>query len=119
MDFARTIAIAVGLLALPVASASTGTAQEKTTGSETLGTVHFTVSCTAEAQAEFDRAVALLHSFWWVRPPRRSRARFARTRRAAWPSGALPWPHWAIHSDGLRPPRPSPRARLRSPRAKR
>ena len=65
MDFARTIAIAVGLLALPVASASTGTAQEKTTGSETLGTVHFTVSCTAEAQAEFDRAVALLHSFWW------------------------------------------------------
>jgi hypothetical protein len=32
---------------------------------EKLGTVHFPVSCTAEAQAQFQRAVALLHSFWW------------------------------------------------------
>jgi len=31
-----------------------------------LGTVHFPVSCTPEAQAEFDRAVALLHSFWFA-----------------------------------------------------
>ena len=32
---------------------------------EQLGTVHFPVSCSAEAQAQFQRAVALLHSFWW------------------------------------------------------
>jgi len=34
---------------------------------EELGTVDFPVSCTAEAQAEFNRGVALLHSFWF--PP--------------------------------------------------
>lgn len=30
-----------------------------------LGTVDFPVSCTEEAQAEFNRGVALLHSFWF------------------------------------------------------
>ena len=30
---------------------------------ETLGTVHFSTSCNNDAQREFDRAVALLHSF--------------------------------------------------------
>jgi hypothetical protein len=33
------------------------------TPGEKLGTVHFTVSCSAAAQPQFDRAVALLHSF--------------------------------------------------------
>jgi hypothetical protein len=32
---------------------------------ETLGKVHFSVSCNAAAQKEFDRAVAMLHSFWY------------------------------------------------------
>lgn len=32
-----------------------------------LGTVDFPVSCTAEAQEEFNRGVALLHSFWFPR----------------------------------------------------
>ncbi len=30
-----------------------------------LGTVHFRVSCTAEAQKTFEKGVALLHSFWY------------------------------------------------------
>jgi len=30
-----------------------------------LGTVHFPVSCTAEAQKTFEKGVALLHSFWY------------------------------------------------------
>jgi tetratricopeptide (TPR) repeat protein len=30
-----------------------------------IGRVHFPVSCGADAQAKFDRAVALLHSFWY------------------------------------------------------
>lgn len=38
-------------------------AQEKT---EKLGRVHFPVSCGADTQAKFDRAVALLHSFWYA-----------------------------------------------------
>src|SRR5687767_7791656 len=33
---------------------------------EALGTVAFSVSCAPEAQAEFNRATALLHSFWFA-----------------------------------------------------
>jgi len=33
---------------------------------EKLGTVHFSISCKPEAQAPFDRGVALLHSFGYV-----------------------------------------------------
>jgi len=44
--------------------AASGIAQEHTHGKgEKLGAVHFTTSCNSEAQKEFDRAVALLHSF--------------------------------------------------------
>ncbi len=31
----------------------------------TLGKVHFPVSCTPEAQAAFDEAMKLQHSFWY------------------------------------------------------
>jgi tetratricopeptide (TPR) repeat protein len=34
-------------------------------GGETLGTVKFAISCNAEAQQRFNRAVAILHSFWY------------------------------------------------------
>jgi tetratricopeptide (TPR) repeat protein len=33
---------------------------------EQLGEVHFAVSCTPEAQAEFNHGMALLHSFWFA-----------------------------------------------------
>jgi hypothetical protein len=33
---------------------------------EKLGQIHFPVSCSKEAQTQFDRAVALLHSFWYA-----------------------------------------------------
>jgi hypothetical protein len=45
-------------------SAPVLTAQEKTGNPEKLGKVHFPVSCTPAAQQQFDRAVAMLHSFW-------------------------------------------------------
>ena len=32
---------------------------------EELGTVHFQNSCASKVTAEFDRGVALLHSFWY------------------------------------------------------
>ncbi len=32
---------------------------------ERLGRVHFPVSCSGEAPARFERAMLLLHSFWW------------------------------------------------------
>jgi hypothetical protein len=44
--------------------AAGGVAQEHQHGKgEKLGAVHFATSCNAEAQRDFDRAVALLHSF--------------------------------------------------------
>src|SRR3989442_8203018 len=53
---ATAIALVVGvLLFLPAA------AQQP----EKLGTVNFPTSCSAAAQSEFTRAVALLHSFWF------------------------------------------------------
>ena len=41
--------------------------QEHQHGSEKLGTVHFATSCNETAQKEFNRAVALLHSFQFSR----------------------------------------------------
>jgi hypothetical protein len=50
------LALVVLLLGgLAVASAHDG---------EKLGTVRFPVSCAPAVQADFERAVALLHSFW-------------------------------------------------------
>ena len=36
-----------------------------------LGTVHFPVSCSAEAQKTFEKGVALLHSFWYEEAEKR------------------------------------------------
>jgi tetratricopeptide (TPR) repeat protein len=52
--------LVVSLIALVYGSL--GRTQERAT--EKLGKVHFPVSCSAVAQEQFDRAVALLHSFW-------------------------------------------------------
>ena len=60
----RKIGFALLTIVLALGATATMRAQEKVTGDK-LGTVHFPVSCTAAAQAELDRAVALLHSFWW------------------------------------------------------
>ena len=40
-------------------------AQEKPREAEKLGNVHFAVSCLPATQPQFDRAVAMLHSFWY------------------------------------------------------
>jgi tetratricopeptide (TPR) repeat protein len=56
----KAIRVAAALLL----AASSAMAQEHQHGNnEKMGTVHFTTSCNDEAQKEFDRAVALLHSF--------------------------------------------------------
>ena len=55
----KTDKLLLGLTFMALISASAARAQEK------LGQVRFPVSCTAAAQQEFDRAVALLHSFWF------------------------------------------------------
>ena len=37
---------------------------------EKLGKVNFPISCSPEAQAQFNRAVAMLHSFWFPQAPK-------------------------------------------------
>src|SRR5215468_6562612 len=52
------------ILYLMLLTLGTGFAQEHDHGrGEALGSVHFSTSCNHDAQKEFDRAVALLHSF--------------------------------------------------------
>src|SRR5207247_10469344 len=53
----RTVALTLTLL---LALGTGGiTAQDK------VGTVHFATSCSATVQQDFERAVAMLHSFWF------------------------------------------------------
>ena len=54
-----------GMTLLVLLSAAAVTAQTATTDADQIGQVHFHTSCRAEAQVHFDRAVALLHSFWF------------------------------------------------------
>jgi tetratricopeptide (TPR) repeat protein len=55
----------IALLSVCAIPAQAGNEQASDTPQK-LGTVHFPVSCTSEAQTEFDHAVALLHSFWFA-----------------------------------------------------
>ena len=54
----------VGLLCAPVL-AHQDDAQPGTARGEKLGRVQFKTSCTAEAQKQFERALAMLHSFFF------------------------------------------------------
>src|SRR6187399_3240399 len=62
MPFPRRVSIllAIGLMATPVAALAQ---DHQHPAGERLGTVHFQTSCAAPAQAAFDHAMALLHSF--------------------------------------------------------
>jgi hypothetical protein len=57
-------------------------------GSEGIGKAHMEISCAPAVQPAFDRALALLHNFWYAR----ALARFRKSRRqiptAPWPTGA-------------------------------
>ena len=56
------------LAVLLVLTATRGMTQEHQHGNgEKLGEVHFATSCNGPAQSEFNRAVALLHSFQFSR----------------------------------------------------
>lgn len=59
------VALSIGLLAgLPAAHAHDDD-DAPYTGKEKLGKVEFAVTCNAAAQAEFNRGMALFHSFWF------------------------------------------------------
>jgi hypothetical protein len=56
----KRISFAVGLITAAFASGAIGQQDEK------LGRVVFPTSCDPNVQAEFDRGVAMLHSYWFL-----------------------------------------------------
>jgi hypothetical protein len=60
----NTVRSLVLLTVLTFLSAPAGIAQQKAT--EQLGKVHFPVSCSPKAQEQFERGVAMLHSYWFT-----------------------------------------------------
>ena len=53
------------LFIAPTLAAAEDTSQSAVGGQAQLGQVEFPVSCTPAAQQQFNRAVAILHSFWY------------------------------------------------------
>jgi tetratricopeptide (TPR) repeat protein len=60
----RALSLVVAVAAL-VCAAAVLADEQPGAGIEKLGTVHFQTSCSPPAQKEFERALALLHSFWF------------------------------------------------------
>jgi hypothetical protein len=54
-----------GMTLLVWLNAAAVTAHAAAINPDKIGQVHFATSCSPEAQVHFDRAVALLHSFWF------------------------------------------------------
>lgn len=50
---------------LPASAQMAMPMDQAATGPERLGTVSFSISCAADVRAPFNRAVALLHDFWY------------------------------------------------------
>src|SRR3989442_10864104 len=63
MKTANTI-LAAGLAALIVVQGAAAQQGPARTPPEELGKVHFATSCSPAVEKQFDRAMALLHSFW-------------------------------------------------------
>ena len=59
----KTFILSLSLGLAAVASAQDH--QHQGTAPEKLGKAHFATSCTGGAQGDFDRGIALLHSFWF------------------------------------------------------
>src|SRR6266705_495633 len=60
-----SIHFAAPLVALSFVTASAASAQTTSKPPEQLGTISFANSCASDVQASLQRAVALLHSFWF------------------------------------------------------
>jgi tetratricopeptide (TPR) repeat protein len=67
-SFLAFVVLLVALLALPIAPTTTRAQHEHHEGHDesAIGEVHFVTSCSPAAQQQFDRGVALLHSFWFA-----------------------------------------------------
>jgi hypothetical protein len=62
----KTWTWSIVLVVVVLLTASTAWSHQATTAPERIGTVTFPTSCNAATQPQFERAVALLHSFWYL-----------------------------------------------------
>src|SRR5262249_11546362 len=77
------IYLAAPLLVLSLATATAASAQTAEKPAEQLGRVSFANSCAPAVQASFQRAVALLHSYWWREAEKTFRAVLERDPKCA------------------------------------
>src|SRR5579863_3869032 len=66
MKFFSRLFISFLLLTFPFLAIADDGQHHKDLTEGQLGTVHFPVSCEAKTQRDFERGVALLHSFWYA-----------------------------------------------------
>ena len=59
-------------------------------GSEGVGTAHMETSCAPAVQARFDRALAVLHNFWYARALTQFKRFKKRIPNVPWLIGARP-----------------------------
>src|SRR5262245_53457738 len=62
----KTWAWSIALVVMLLLAVTAAWSHQATTTPERIGKVTFPTSCTAAAQPQFERAVALLHSFWYL-----------------------------------------------------
>src|SRR5881397_2877260 len=74
MSVAFRLAVSGALSLILVAPARAQEHEHGGAHGEQLGRVVFATSCRPDAQAQFERAMALLHSFWWEEGARAFRA---------------------------------------------
>lgn len=79
---------------LSLFAAAPALAQDHAHGGEQLGHVTFPVSCAPEAAKRFERAMAVLHSFWWEEGPAAFRAVLAADSSCAMAHWGLAMTAW-------------------------
>jgi tetratricopeptide (TPR) repeat protein len=67
MGFPRFLLLAISALAVAIPVQDKQYPRPSSGSGEGLGRVHMDISCAPSVTAEFDRALALLHNFWYVR----------------------------------------------------
>jgi tetratricopeptide (TPR) repeat protein len=66
MKFPMLLSLAAGVLAIEMLAQGKPD-EPRDAGSEGFGRVHMDISCSPTVSAQFDRALALLHNFWYAR----------------------------------------------------
>ncbi len=72
---------------------------------ERLGTVHFATSCSPEVEKDFDRSVALLHSFWFSEAIKAFQGVLAKDPGCAMAHWGIAMSWWGNPFGGFRPPK--------------